>query len=167
MDFLALVGSARDWPLSQAIGESSWWVAIDAAHVLFQGLVFGTIALVDLRLLGLGLRNASVSELSHRLLPWTWTAFVGAALTGGLLFMVRPDMYLPNPAFQLKIGLMVLAGVNMAVFHALTWRSVDQWDHGRPTPLGAKVAGFLSLGFWIGSIFFARYMWFPWAMELS
>ena len=153
MDIVGFLWNTQNWPLGQAIGSSVWWVVLDAAHVLSQALVIGTIALVDLRLLGIGFRNASVTELSARILPWTWTGFAGAAFTGCLLFVIRSHMYMVNRAFWLKIVLMVLAGLNMAVFHVLTWRKVGEWDHGQPTPMGAKVAGFLSLAFWIASIF--------------
>jgi hypothetical protein len=53
-----------------------------------------------------------------------------------------------------------LAGANMAVFHALTWRSIGQWDAARTTPTAAKVAGVLSLACWIVAIFCGRFIGF-------
>ncbi|OYX36741.1 MAG: hypothetical protein B7Y99_00265 [Caulobacterales bacterium 32-69-10] len=162
-DLIALITSTADWPVLQAIGESFWWMNLDAAHILTQALTVGTIAIIDLRLLGLAFRKAAVTELSGRILPWTWVGFGGAAATGLLLFVINPGMYVTNRAFWLKIAFMALAAVNMGVFHVLTWRSVGDWDQGRPTPIAAKAAGLLSLTFWICSVASARYIWFPWS----
>jgi len=161
MSAVEILSGIEAWPVLQAIGDGSWWIALDAAHILFQALVVGSIALVDLRLLGLCWRSAKVAELSRRILPWTWIGFGGAAATGLLLFLIQWEVYLFNRAFWLKIAFMGLAGVNMAIFHAFTWRGVDQWDDGRPTPVAAKAAGFLSMLFWLCSIMSARYIWFP------
>ncbi|HWJ69664.1 MAG TPA: hypothetical protein VNS79_14735, partial [Sphingobium sp.] len=64
--------------------------------------------------------------------------------------------YMANPYFLIKMGLLILAGLNMAVFHAVTWRTVNDWDNSPVLPTGAKIAGALSLLFWLGVIFFGR-----------
>lgn len=167
MTVMETLARIEETPLLQAIAESGWWWALDAAHILFQALVVGVIAAVDLRLLGLAWRAARVTEISRRLLPWTWAAFGGAAATGLLLFFIQGQMYATNRAFWLKIAFMALAGANMAIFHLVTWRRIGEWDDALPTPPAAKVAGFLSLLFWACSMASARYIWFPWSVNLG
>src|SRR5690606_6302775 len=116
-------------PLGDFVAVSAWaFPALESAHVVAITLVVGTLALMDLRLLGLASKSCSVTELSRDTLPWTWVAFVAAALTGFALFSSNAGGYASNMFFQWKMVLIVLAGVNMAIFHFFTWRSVHKWD---------------------------------------
>lgn len=139
------------------LAESAWaFPTIESIHVIAIVTVVGSIAVMDLRLLGITSRDYAVTVLSRDTLPWTWGAFVIAAITGSLLFTSKATSYMANPYFLIKICLLVLAGVNMAVFHVITWRTVKEWDTTPMVPTGAKVAGALSLLLWIGVIFFGR-----------
>ena len=138
---------------------------LEALHVVSVMLVVGSIFMLDLRLIGVSSRNHAVTRLSHEILPWTWIAFVFAAVTGALLMTGQAGAYASNLQFQLKMGLMVLAGLNMLAFHFITWRSVQQWNAAIPTPLGARLAGFLSLALWIGVVVCGR--WVGWTVSAS
>jgi hypothetical protein len=140
---------------------STWaFPTAESIHVFFLVLVVGTIAIVDLRLLGVASRNRSVSQLSNDVLPITWTAFCGAVITGSLLFSSRATHYLVNWPFRIKICLLLLAGLNMLIFHFMTYRNVRRWDNDTVTPSAARVAGGLSLLFWIGVVVFGRWVGF-------
>jgi hypothetical protein len=76
------------------------------------------------------------------------------------MFFSQPALYLKTPAFQLKLALLVLAGINMAVFHLWTHRNIAAWDSDRRTPIAAKVAGLVSLSVWIGVMFAGRFVGF-------
>ena len=153
INFLNWVG---DTPLALAIAESEWlFPTIEVVHVFAISLVFGTIAIIDLRLLGLASANRRYTEMARELLPLTWSAFVVAAFFGTLLIASRPVAYFENADLRLKFLCMGLAGVNMLVFQFITSRNVAQWDKGG-APLAGKVAGGLSLVFWIGVVYFAR-----------
>ena len=111
---------------------------INAFHVMSIVTVFGTIFLVDLRLLGYPNVQRSFMRMHHELLRWTWGAFGIAAVTGVLLFMVNAVTYHRNTAFWLKMATIVLAGINMFVFELVTAKSVASWDKGvMPPPAGA------------------------------
>ncbi|MBI1779379.1 MAG: hypothetical protein HYR63_28945 [Proteobacteria bacterium] len=143
-----------------AIRESEvLFPTIETVHVLALVLVVGTIAHVDLRLLSLGSRRRAVTALAREVLPWTWAAFGAAVVSGGLLFSSNAVKYYDNVPFRVKIALLALAGVNMAIFHALTWRGVRRWDLGRP-PLAAQLAGGLSLLLWVGIVAMGRWIGF-------
>jgi hypothetical protein len=133
---------------------------VETLHVISLAMVFGSIVMVDLRLVGATSRNSAVSRLSGEVLPYTWGAFICAAVTGTLLFVSKAHVYFYNLQFQLKFLCMFLAGVNMAVFHFGAYRHVLEWDEKHSPPLAARLAGALSIALWIGVIFFGRWIGF-------
>jgi hypothetical protein len=148
----------QNTPLAIAISED-WFPWMESAHVVFLAAVAGTIFIVDTRLLGLTSRNLRFTYVSDKLLPWTWTAFVGAAITGTLMFMAGATNYDSNLPFLIKMGLLVLAGINMLFFQFVTFRNVQNWDTGRPVP-AARAAGAISLTLWVLVIGFGRWIGF-------
>ena len=140
-----------DWVASSPIGFPN----VEVVHVISICVVFGTVAIMDLRLLGLATNTDRVTDLSRDTLTWTWGAFVLAAISGTLLWMSKAHVYMRDPWFYAKMILIGVAGVNMAIFHVVTWKTIGQWDRGRP-PRSAKIAGLSSLALWIIVIFCAR-----------
>lgn len=133
----------------------------ESIHVIGVALVFGTIALVDLRLLGLFRGGSSAKEITKGLLPWTWVGFALAVITGLLMFSSNAPSYWANTPFKLKMVALALAGINMLVFELITARSMARWDHdsvARPTSV--RAAGLLSLSFWIGVVVLGRWIGF-------
>ena len=150
-----------DLPVATAIREGdNYFPWIESLHVLCIVTVVGTIGIVDLRLIGLPSHKRSVRKLILELLPFTWAAFALAALFGGLLFISNALTYAHNTEFQRKMLLMLLAGLNMGVFHLVTQRNMHLWDELSETPTAAKVAGFTSLALWTGVVFFGRWVGF-------
>ncbi len=133
---------------------------VETLHVISLAMVFGSIVMVDLRLVGAASRNSTVSKLSSEVLPYTWGAFICAIVTGTLLFVSKAHVYFHNLQFQLKFLCMFLAGVNMLVFHFGSYRHVLEWDERYPPPHAARLAGALSITLWIGVIFFGRWIGF-------
>jgi uncharacterized membrane protein len=135
---------------------------IEATHVISVMLVFGSIAMLDLRLLGVSSRNYGVVKISDEVLPWTWVSFLIAVITGTLLFIGQATNYLNNNEFKVKMVLMAVAGVNLAIFHFFTWNKVENWNNGVPTPISAKAAAILSLTLWSGVVIAGR--WIGWTL---
>jgi hypothetical protein len=144
--------------LAVAVSEN-WFPWIESAHVIALAMVAGTIFVVDTRLIGLTSLSLRFSYVSDRLLPWTWGAFIGAAITGTLMFMAGATSYVDNNPLLFKLGLIVLAGVNMAYFQFVTYRTIARWDSGRP-PAAARTAGYISLALWIAIIACGRWIGF-------
>jgi hypothetical protein len=164
MNTAQMLSAIESWPISAALrGEMSGteWLfpIIETLHVMALTIVFGSIAMVDLRLLGIASRDSLVSRLSREVLPWTWTAWCSAAVFGTLMFMAKATTYAGNLQFQLKFVCMGLAAVNMLIFHFGAYRQVAHWDSGS-TPVSAKAAGAASLSLWIGVVFFGRWVGF-------
>src|ERR1700722_9284087 len=108
----------QDLPLPMKIRESDWmFPTIETVHVFALVLVVGSIITVDLRLLGLANRDRPFSQLAREMLPWTWTAFVVAAIAGVLMFSSKAVVYFSNIPFRLKMLCLLLAGMNMLWFH--------------------------------------------------
>jgi hypothetical protein len=148
-------------PPATAISESAWlFPGIESIHVIAIALVVGSISMVDLRLLGISLQDRPVGELTAEILPWTWASFAVAVCTGALLFSSSATKYWGTVPFRAKMLLLVLAGINMMVFHATTNRSVEVWGREVRTPRAAKISGGVSLGLWIGVVSFGRWIGF-------
>ncbi|MCE2724658.1 MAG: hypothetical protein ACK5YU_13370 [Burkholderiales bacterium] len=90
---------------------------LEIGHIVGIALVFGTLWIVDLRILG-RMPMFDVNQLAKHILPWTVAGFLLAALTGLTMFVSRIGDLINNPAFVLKIGLLFAAGSNAAVLHA-------------------------------------------------
>ena len=144
-----------------AISESSWlFPGIESVHVLAIALVVGSITMLDLRLLGFSSRDRPAGELTAEILPWTWSSFVVAACSGALMFSSNATHYWGTVPFRAKIMVLALAGLNMIVFHATTYRSVEVWGREPQTPRAAKVSGGISLALWIGVVTLGRWIGF-------
>jgi hypothetical protein len=155
-----LASAISNSDFAQGIAGSWMFPVLETVHVFSLVAVLGAIAVVDWRLLGFSSRDHSVVLLSRQALPFTWAGFGLAVVSGALMFVGQAEEYATNPAFLAKLALIALAGVNMLVFHVLTWTSVGGWDRHAPPPLAAKVAGGLSLLFWIGVVACGRWIAF-------
>ena len=133
---------------------------LESFHVIALAFVLGSIAFVDLRLLGLASRDQPVTRLVNNLLPWTWGAFAVAAATGLALLSSTPARYLDNTFLRLKFLCMFLAGVNMIIFHLVTYKGVSRWDTDSLPPHAARIAGGLSILLWVCVVFFGRWIGF-------
>lgn len=147
-------------PISNLIASSYWlFPAIESAHVLALTLVIGTIVAIDFRLMGLAGMQFRVSAFARHLLTFTWCAFAVAVITGALLFISQASVYCSNLPFGLKLTALAAAGLNMAVFHAFTYRRVDSWDVG-PPPTAARAAGAVSATLWVSVVLLGRWIAF-------
>ena len=150
----------QDLSFPTDIRESDWlFPTIETMHVLALVLVVGSILMVDLRLLGIVNRERSVRSVTAERLPVTWSAFLVAAVAGSFLFSSKAVTYYDDFAFRLKLVCLLLAGINMAWFHALTYRRVAEWDRG-PPPRAARIAGGISLILWITIVGAGRWVGF-------
>jgi uncharacterized protein DUF6644 len=136
---------------STALRESTYWFpALVFVHVCGLLIAAGAIVFWDLRLLGIGLRSVPVSRLAAALLPWTWSGFAVMFLSGSLLVCMEAGRLFENTPFRVKAALLILAFVNMLIFHRTVYRGVGEWDVLEKAPLRARIAGAVSLILWFG-----------------
>ena len=164
MDLLPFFQRLEGTAGSITIRESTLlYPLIETTHVLMLCLFLGMIALLDLRLLGMGLRGVPVSEVAGRLLPWALAGFGLMAASGMLLFYSGPVRASGNIFFKIKMSMLALAGMNALLFHFTIYRRVADWDSNPIPPPRARLAGFCSLLLWSGVVICGRmqaYNWF-------
>jgi hypothetical protein len=132
---------------------------VEATHVLAAVMLFGTVLIVDLKLLGLQDARRAFARVSRETLPLTWTAFAVAVVTGSLMFTTSAQTYFGNAAFQWKTAALVAAGLNMLLFQLTIARGSAAWAGDRP-PRAARIAGLLSLLLWAAVVLLGRWIGF-------
>jgi len=145
-------GAIEASALAQALRDSLWlYPVVLFAHVLGIALLFGSIAVLDFRLLGLT-RKAPVQALAAQVLPWSAGSFFLIVPSGLAMFAANATELIASPVLTVKICLIMAAGLNAAVFHTVTFPSVNVWDAADMRALGpppsARLAGALSLTLW-------------------
>ena len=143
-----------------AFMRTRWgWPIVESVHFIGLTLLFGSIAVWDLRLIGLT-KRAPIAAF-HRFVPLAVAGFVINMLSGSLFLMTEPDQYLYNSAFHYKLLFIGLAGLNVLLFYATLFRRIRSLGPGTEAPLAAKLFGASSLVFWIGVIVCGRLItWF-------
>jgi hypothetical protein len=154
-DFVQWLNETR---FSMALREGDWsFAVIETVHILGLGFSVGTIVWVDLRLIGLAMRRERVTDVISGLEPWAMGGFVVMFLSGIMLLLAEPLKAYSRLAFRLKVVMLILAAMNVLVFHRGVYRTIAQWDEAEVLPWQAKVSGYLSLILWLGIIIAGRW----------
>lgn len=144
-----------------AIHQSLWlFPMIETAHLFGIVLLVGATSALDLRLIGLTMKGEPVSKIAGRLLPWAWAGLTIQVLTGFCLFASEATRCYENPAFRIKMVMLVLAGLNALIFHQTVYRRISHWDEAGATPAAAKFAGCCSILLWFGIVAAGRWIAF-------
>jgi len=136
------------WALD--ISGSTWaYPFVQMTHFAGLSLWIGTNLSLDLRLLGVGAKRQTAAQLSEALFAWNWTGFFIAVAGGFMLFSSAATKYIPNPAFEIKLGILVPLGV---LWHILVqWQARAREQAERVTPFG-RIAGLMELLLWLSVI---------------
>ena len=133
--------------IGETIRKSSWlFPVIEAIHLLGLGVIGGAVLVVDLRLLGLGLKRQSTAQLTRDAQPWLVGSLVLMIITGGLLFLSEAIKCYYHDAFWFKMSCLFLA----IVFTFTIQRKVIMTDESRLRPLWSKVVAVVSVLLWAG-----------------
>jgi Family of unknown function (DUF6644) len=161
MNISDLLGSVEGSTAATTIRNSLYlFPLIESFHVIGLSMVFGTIAIIDLRLLGIASTRRPFTRVASDILKWTWVAFGLTVTTGLLMFITNADVYYHNFFFRSKMALLALAGINMLMFELTAGRSVHRWDKDESAPLAGKTVAAVSLLLWITIIFMGRWIGF-------
>jgi len=143
-------GAINTWVLS-----TYWlWPLLEIIHFIGLSLLLGSMLVVDLRLAGF-LRQIDITAM-HRLLPWAVIGFAMNATSGFLFFMGDPGRYAINIGFQVKMILVLIAGLNVLVFALRINPHIDRWERHGDTPAIAKAVAWVSLCTWTGVLLLGR-----------
>jgi hypothetical protein len=133
--------------IGETIRKSSWlFPVIEAIHLLGLGVIGGAVLVVDLRLLGLGLKRQSAAQLTRDAQPWLVGSLVLMIITGGLLFLSEAIKCYYHDAFWFKMSCLFLA----IVFTFTIQRKVTMSDETRVSPVWSKVVAIVSVLLWAG-----------------
>lgn len=159
MDFYSIFAAIENSAIGSFVRETlNILPIINVFHVIGIALVFGTIFMVDMRLIGVQSVARPISRVASDLLKWTWLGFAIAAVTGLLMFAANATTFYINLHFQLKMIALAFAGLNMVVFELITARNMSHWDNERRTPAAARFAGFASISLWVLVIILGRWI---------
>jgi hypothetical protein len=126
----------------------------ETLHFMGLSILIGALVLIDLRGLGL-MKRLPLLEM-HKLVPFALAGFAINLLTGLAFIFSSPGAYFDNLGFQLKMGLIVLAGVNALAFEFLVFRPLVAGDAGAATGPAVRITSGLSLALWAGVLIFGR-----------
>jgi hypothetical protein len=141
--------------------NTAWaWPIAESLHFIGLSLLLGTIGIVDLRLLG-AVRAIPLQAL-HPMTRWGIAGFAINVVTGAAFFVSAPDQYLYNPAFQLKVGCLLIAASNVILFYGVVWPRIRESTSPmtNAVPFAARLCGAISLSAWLGVIAFGRLITF-------
>jgi len=146
-------------PLSLLIQNVAWIIPLtQTVHICCIAIVMAAMALIDFRLLGLGGRSQSVSELVTRHLPWVWSALVVLLISGTLLIIGEPARSLMNPGFIVKMAMLVCVIALTLTLQGTIKRDVAFWELSPQRRTAAKLMAVVSLVLLVGIIFAGRWI---------
>lgn len=143
-DFARWLESSR---VGSGIGESTWaYPYIQLLHFTGLSIWMGTTIAVDLHLLGVVRREQTTAQLLKALILWNWIGFVILVTGGFLLFSTAATLFIMNPAFETKIGLLLPVAL---IWHILVQLKIRAWGQTMEPPNAAKVAGLVEILLWV------------------
>lgn len=130
--------------LGQVVRESQWlFPAIEAVHLLGLCLLGGALLVVDLRMLGWGVRRQPIAALASDVWPWLLGAIAVMLTTGVLLFLSEAVKCYYNQAFWVK-----MATLPVALIFTFTVRRRVSGDWALDTSAQSRGVALLSLALW-------------------
>jgi hypothetical protein len=157
----AFLASLEATGLATRIRESLFlFPLLESIHVIGLALVFGTILVIDLRLLGKASTERPFQRVAKDIFKWTWAAFALTAITGSLMFTTNAGVYYHNAYFRVKMLLLLLAGFNMLIFELTAGRSMKTWDQAPSAPPAGRRVAAASLALWVAIIVMGRLIGF-------
>lgn len=130
------------------MGDWQWaWPWAEALHFIGMSMLFGSILVMDVRLMGFFRRYISIHAV-HSLAPWAGAGFVINLVTGIAFIAKDGDRLLPNPSFIFKMVCVLIAGLNFLLFMVKINKTTTTWRDDENPPMLAKFVGFTSLLAW-------------------
>jgi hypothetical protein len=147
MDWLAIFQGIEQSSIGTAIRTSTWaFAVIESVHLLALSAIGGAVLVVDLRLLGFGLKGQKVADVARDALPWFVGSLIVMLVTGVGLFVSEATKCFYSTPFMWKMIFLALS----IVFAFTVKRNVTLAEEGRVRPLVYKLVALVSLLMWFG-----------------
>jgi hypothetical protein len=148
--FVAFCKWLESTPWGAHVRTTDWaYPSIQLIHFTGLSLWLGTNVGVDLRLLGVGKQRQTAAELSKTLFVWNWIGFCVVVLGGFLLFSATATTYVTNPAFRMKLGVLIPVAL---FWHVIVQQKTPVWGHAQDALPAGKLAGLIELLLWISVV---------------
>src|SRR5580658_5883550 len=142
--------------LSEHIQDAFWVIpTVQVVHIVSIAIVMTSMAMLDLRLVGIAGLRQSLPDMAARFLPWVWIALVVLLCSGSILIIGEPGRDLLNVVFWVKMSLLATAIVLTWTFQRMLRRSKTFWDRNRTA---AILLGSVSLVVWVGIVGAGRWI---------
>ena len=159
-----IMQSLQDMDLATAIRESSLtYPIILSAHLTGMGLFGGMIAMTDLRILGIAMKDRPMAEVHNGLRPYKHLGLTLVVICGALMAFSKAAIYWPNPFFKMKLSLLALVAIHALIFRSSVYKNLAEMDKAGQASGAAKLAAIISLLLWIGLVSAGRWIgyWEP------
>jgi hypothetical protein len=158
--FAEMIGAT--W-FSVALHESFYMYGwIESLHVLTLTVSLGMLIVIDLRMLGLWLKDVPASKIAQRLDRPMLIGFSIMVVTGVLLYVGIPIRTTQSLWFRIKVILLVAAFINAWLFRKHMQASVGTWDAAPVPPRRTRIAAALSLTLWASVVTCGRFIAYDW-----
>lgn len=141
--------SIEQWHWVQTLSMTGWmYITVSVIHYLTMFWFIGSVAVVDLRVMGVAARKRGLTDVADFLFPWAWIGFTFAVISGFLMFLTDAGDWAPDPIFHIKLTMIALS----VIFVVIVQRGVPKWAQLSEIPTSAKVIAVISLLLWILTI---------------
>ena len=141
--------SIEQTPWVQTLSTTGWmYVSVSVIHYLTMFWFIGSVAVVDLRIMGVAARKTGLTDVADFLFPWAWIGFTLAVISGFLMFLTDAGDWAPDPIFHIKVGMILLSVVAVVIVQLL----VPMWAKAAEIPTYAKIIAFVSILLWIATM---------------
>jgi hypothetical protein len=154
--------------VSQALQNAEWVIPTSQSiHIVCVSVLFASAIMINLRLLGVGTRWRSISQLSGAVLPWMWRALAVLLITGAVQTVAEPVRQFVAPVFWAKMIMILLVSALTLYFSHAVRANAPRWDSPRSRPGAARVFAVLSTLLWMAIIVCGRFIGYTYAFYLG
>lgn len=158
--------SATD--ISVALQNAEWVIPTSQSiHIVSVSVLFASAIMINMRLLGIGAKGRSISQLSGTVLPWMWRALLVLLLTGTVQAVAEPVRQFVAPVFWTKMILIVVVSLLTVFFARAVRRNAAGWDASGSRPGAARMFAVISSLLWVAIIFCGRFIGYTYSFYLD
>jgi len=155
-----MVQAFCDWlsntPVSLKIQTVLWIIpAVQTIHILSVSIVMASMAMLDLRLMGIAGKRQPISRMVDRFVPWVWRVLLILVATGTILIIGEPERELLNWAFRTKMAMVATVSLITLVVQQMNKRDATFWENRR---IAAAAVGVVSLLLWVAIVTAGRWI---------
>ena len=155
-----MVQAFCDWLSNTSVSlkiQTVLWIipAVQTVHILCVSIVMASMAMLDLRLMGIAGKRQPISRMVTRLVPWVWRVLLILVATGAILIIGEPDRELLNWAFRTKMAMVATVSLITLLVQQLNKRDATFWENRR---IAAAAVGVVSLLLWVGIVTAGRWI---------